>query len=156
MSGDPVVGEFSRKDRKENLKKKYFSKLFPKETYLQPDWTCTVLFYFVNKGDPFLKPHVQVFAQARMTPFLLLRCPHCSPPSPLGTWGPPPPPLTWINPKEIQASTFFLFCLEILSNLRPKLVPGTRHNFDICIRLRLQGDIEAQRIIVFLDLRYRK
>lgn len=55
------MGPFPREDCKEKLKKEYFSKLSPKEIYLQSDWTCTVLLCFVNKGDPFLKPRVEIY-----------------------------------------------------------------------------------------------
>lgn len=68
MSSDPTVGVISRKGCKGKLKKKHFSKSTPRQaTSLLPG--------FINKGDSFLKPCVQFFAQARMTPFFLLHCP---------------------------------------------------------------------------------
>lgn len=38
-------------------------------------------------------------------------------------------PTHMVNQKETLASATFLFCLEILSKLHSKLMPGTRHNF---------------------------
>lgn len=91
------MGPFPREDCKEKLKKEYFSKLSPKEIYLQSDWTCTVLLYFVNKGDPFLKPCVQIYTSkddSFSPPPLPCTALH---PASRGT-GLGSGPLTWMNP----------------------------------------------------------
>lgn len=153
------MGPFPREDCKEKLKKEYFSKLSPKETYLQSDWTCTVLLYFVNHGDPFLKPCVQVYTSkddSFSPPPLPCTALH---PASRGT-GLGSGPLTWMNPQETLASTFFLFRLEILISCTLSWCQGPdiilTHVLRLWQRLRLQGTIWVQKAIGFLDLRYRK
>ena len=134
---------FQEKICREKLKKKYFSKLSPEGTYLQPNWTCTDLFHFVNKKDKFLSPPVKVYT-SKDEFFSSAPLPCAALHLARGVTGLGSGPLIWVNLKETLTRTFFLFFLEILAKLHPKPVPGTRYNFDTCLEALTQGEISRK------------